>query len=164
MIIAALAGIKFLQPEVLVVCIAERNIPSIFCRFTGTGKYQCHCCLCGGKSILDLGLTTEYLETFGVPLMVIRQKRCLRFSAEPAHLMSDSSRQCPRNCSRDGSEVANRLNGGLVVANPIPEQFAMPEEPSMQQLIKPLLKPKNRVLLEREYTVPAGACCGANRR
>lgn len=40
----------------------------------------------GAKSILDLGLTTEYLETFGVPLIGYQTKRCLRFSAVPAHL------------------------------------------------------------------------------
>ncbi len=30
--------------------------------------------VCGAKSILDLGLTTEYLETFGVPLIGYQTK------------------------------------------------------------------------------------------
>ncbi len=63
MIIEHWLGLKFLQPEVLVVCIAEGTYLRYFCRFTGTGKYQCHCVCAGAKSILDLGLTTEYLET-----------------------------------------------------------------------------------------------------
>lgn len=42
----------------------------------------------GAKSILDLGLTTEYLETFGVPLIGYQTKALPAFSAVPAHLKS----------------------------------------------------------------------------
>ena len=82
----------------------------------------------GAKSILDLGLTTEYLETFGVPLIGYQT------SALPAFFCRTS----PFDVSirlNSAKEIAKAmavkwqsgLNGGMVVANPIPEQFAMPE-------------------------------------
>ena len=83
----------------------------------------------GAKSILDLGLTTEYLETFGVPLIGYQT------SALPAFFCRTS----PFDVSirlNSAKEIAKAmavkwqsgLNGGMVVANPIPEAFAMPEE------------------------------------
>ena len=81
------------------------------------------------NSILDLGLTTEYLETFGVPLIGYQT------SALPAFFCRTS----PFDVSirlNSAKEIAKAmavkwqsgLNGGMVVANPIPEAFAMPEE------------------------------------
>ncbi|HEY4468018.1 MAG TPA: pseudouridine-5'-phosphate glycosidase [Klebsiella sp.] len=83
----------------------------------------------GAKSILDLGLTTEYLETFGVPLIGYQT------SALPAFFCRTS----PFDVSirlNSAKEIAKAmavkwqsgLKGGMVVANPIPPQFAMPEE------------------------------------
>ncbi len=75
MIIAALAGIKVLQPEVLVVCIAERNIPSIFLPIYRNWQIPMSLLFVWGQNLfLDLGLTTEYLETFGVPLIGYQTK------------------------------------------------------------------------------------------
>lgn len=111
------------------VCIAERNIPSIFLPIYRNWQYQCHCCLCGAKSILDLGLTTEYLETFGVPLIGYQTKALPAFfcrtSPFDVSIRLDSAREIARAMA---VKWQTGLNGGLVVANPIPEQFAMPEE------------------------------------
>ncbi len=130
MIIAALAGIKVLQPEVLLCASRSGTYLRYFCRFHyGTGKYQCHCCLCGAKSILDLGLTTEYLETFGVPLIGYQTKALpalfCRTSPFEVSIRLDSAREIARAMA---VKRQTGLNGGPVVANPIPEQFAMPEE------------------------------------
>lgn len=50
----------------------------------------------GAKSILDLGLTTEYLETFGVPLIGYQTKALPAFSAVPARLTSAFALIVPR--------------------------------------------------------------------
>ncbi|ADN74594.1 Indigoidine synthase A family protein [Ferrimonas balearica DSM 9799] len=82
----------------------------------------------GAKSILDLGLTREYLETFGVPV-VGYQTDCL-----PAFYTRESDFSIDYRL--DSSEaIATALNakwgmglkGGVVIANPIPEQYAMPK-------------------------------------
>lgn len=83
----------------------------------------------GAKSILDLGLTTEYLETFGVPLIGYQTKALPAFfcrtSSFDVSIRLDSASEIARAMA---VKWQSGLNGGLVVANPIPEQFAMPEE------------------------------------
>ncbi|EET9417164.1 pseudouridine-5'-phosphate glycosidase [Escherichia coli] len=83
----------------------------------------------GAKSILDLGLTTEYLETFGVPLIGYQTKALPAFfcrtSPFEVSIRLDSATEIARAMA---VKWQTGLNGGLVVANPIPEQFAMPEE------------------------------------
>lgn len=80
----------------------------------------------GAKSILDIGLTLEYLETFGVPVVGFKTNEM------PAFYTSKSGFSV--NYRVDTSaELAQAmkikwdlgLNGGLVVANPIPAQYEM---------------------------------------
>lgn len=81
----------------------------------------------GAKSILDLRLTLEYLETHGVPVVGYRTHSL------PAFFTRESG--FPVDYRIDTSvEIANVLHakwsmglkGGMVIANPIPEAFAMP--------------------------------------
>jgi pseudouridine-5'-phosphate glycosidase len=80
----------------------------------------------GAKSILDLPLTLEYLETQGVPVIGYRTDRF------PAFLQRDSGLRLDARCD-EASEVARvmhakwrlGLDGGIVVANAIPEAFAL---------------------------------------
>jgi len=81
----------------------------------------------GAKSILDLRLTLEYLETHGVPVVGYQT------DALPAFFTRDSAFQVDYRLD-SATEIAAvlkakwamGLQGGMVVANPIPEQFAMP--------------------------------------
>ena len=80
----------------------------------------------GAKSILDLGLTLEYLETQGVPVLGLRTDEL------PAFYCRTSGFKLDYNC-KDEETVAKimkakwdiGLKGGAVVGNPIPEQYAM---------------------------------------
>lgn len=85
------------------------------------------CVVCAGaKSILDLGLTLEYLETYGVPVLGLRTDEL------PAFYCRTSGYKLDYNC-QDEETVAKimktkwdvGLKGGAVVGNPIPEQYAM---------------------------------------
>ena len=85
------------------------------------------CVVCAGaKSILDLGLTLEYLETYGVPVLGLRTDEL------PAFYCRTSGYKLDYNC-QDEQTVAKimktkwdvGLKGGAVVGNPIPEQYAM---------------------------------------
>ena len=85
------------------------------------------CVICAGaKSILDLGLTLEYLETNGVPVLGLRTDEL------PAFYCRTSGFKLDYNCP-DEETVAKimkakwdiGLKGGAVVGNPIPEQYAM---------------------------------------
>ena len=69
----------------------------------------------GAKSILDLGLTLEYLETHGVPVLGYGTKELPAFT--PAELAS---------IFHASHELG--LKGGMLVTNPIPEEFSMDHE------------------------------------
>ncbi len=81
----------------------------------------------GAKSILDLPLTLEYLETHGVPVVGYRTDRL------PAFYTVDSD--CAVDYRLDSArEIAQALiakwtlglDGGVVVANPVPQAFSLP--------------------------------------
>ncbi len=80
----------------------------------------------GAKSILDLGLTLEYLETHGVPVVGFRTDEFPAFYIRHSGLGVDCRMDSP-------DEVAKLLKikwemglrGGVLVANPVPEQFEM---------------------------------------
>ena len=83
----------------------------------------------GAKAILDLSLTMEYLETFGVPVLGLRTDYL------PAFYSKSSGLKLDYNC-KDEKEVAAivkakwemGLDGGVVIGNPIPDEYAMPNE------------------------------------
>ena len=85
MIIAALAGIKvFATGGIGGVHRGAEHTFDISADLQELANTNVTVVCAVAKSILDLGLTTEYLEIFGVPLLAIRLKRFLRFSAAPA--------------------------------------------------------------------------------
>ena len=130
MIIAAMAGIKvFATGGIGGVHRGAEHTFDISAELQELANTNVTVVCAGAKSILDLGLTTEYLETFGVPLIGYQT------SALPAFFCRTS----PFDVSirlNSAKEIAKAmavkwqsgLNGGMVVANPIPEAFAMPEE------------------------------------
>jgi len=83
----------------------------------------------GAKSILDLGLTVEYLETFGVPLIGYRTQKLPAFftrsSAFDVAITLDSAHEIAKAMV---TKWSLGLQGGVVVANPIPSEHAMDED------------------------------------
>jgi len=83
----------------------------------------------GAKSILDLRLTLEYLETHGVPVLGYRTDRLPAFFTRDSGLELDARLEQPADIARVmKAQWALGFNGGMVVANPIPAEFALPEE------------------------------------
>lgn len=83
----------------------------------------------GAKSILDLRLTLEYLETHGVPVIGYRTDRLPAFWSRDSGLDIDVRLDEPEEIARVmKSKWQLGLDGGLVIANPIPETFEMPRE------------------------------------
>ncbi|BDQ71858.1 pseudouridine kinase [Escherichia coli] len=130
MIIAALAGIKvFATGGIGGVHRGAEHTFDISADLQELANTNVTVVCAGAKSILDLGLTTEYLETFGVPLIGYQTKALPAFfcrtSPFEVSIRLDSATEIARAMA---VKWQTGLNGGLVVANPIPEQFAMPEE------------------------------------
>lgn len=130
MIIAAMAGIKvFATGGIGGVHRGAEHTFDISADLQELAKTNVAVVCAGAKSILDLGLTTEYLETHGVPLIGYQTQSLPAFfcrtSPFEVSIRLDSAEAIARAMA---VKWQTGLNGGLVVANPIPEQFAMAEE------------------------------------
>lgn len=83
----------------------------------------------GAKSILDLPKTLEVLETQGVPVIGYKTSEFPSFYARTSGLKTDFQ----MNSAEEVAEFMHvkwklNLKGGILVANPIPEAFALKEE------------------------------------
>ncbi len=80
----------------------------------------------GAKSILDIGLTLEYLETHGVPVIGFNTSEFPAFHTRESGYNVNFSAQTPKEISRlMRDKWLMNLIGGIVVANPIPAKSAM---------------------------------------
>ena len=113
------------------------------------------CVICAGaKSILDLGLTLEYLETNGVPVLGLRTDEL------PAFYCRTSGFKLDYNCP-DEETVAKimktkwdiGLKGGAVVGNPIPEEYAM-DPVEMNKVIDRAVEMANEQGIHGKATTP----------
>lgn len=80
----------------------------------------------GAKAILDLGLTLEYLETKGVPVIGYGTDELPAFYTRESGLGVDARADAPEELA--AMFVAQRgmgLKTGMLVANPIPAEYAM---------------------------------------
>ena len=83
----------------------------------------------GAKSILDLGLTLEYLETHGVPVIGYGTEELPAFYTRRSGFGVDYRMDSPEELAaafKAQNDMA--LGGGMLVTNPIPEEYAMPLE------------------------------------
>ncbi|HQU60958.1 MAG TPA: pseudouridine-5'-phosphate glycosidase [Saprospiraceae bacterium] len=81
----------------------------------------------GAKSILDLELTLEYLETHGVPVLGYQTDEFPAFYTPSSGLPVDYRTDTPLEAARIlHAKWALGLAGGIIIANPVPEAYAMP--------------------------------------
>ena len=80
----------------------------------------------GVKSILDIGLTLEYLETLGIPVIGYRTDEFPAFytreSGFKVNYKFDSAKEIAEMIK---TKWELGLNGGVIVANPIPDKYSM---------------------------------------
>ena len=83
----------------------------------------------GSKSILDLGLTLEYLETKGVPVIGYGTDELPAFYTRHSGFGVDYRIDTPEELAAAFQAKTDcGLKGGMLVTNPIPEEFSMPKE------------------------------------
>ena len=83
----------------------------------------------GAKSILDLGLTLEYLETKGVPVIGYGTEELPAFYTRRSGFGVDYRVDSPQELAKTFRVSKDLgLRGGMLVTNPIPEEYAMPLE------------------------------------
>lgn len=93
----------------------------------------------GAKSLLDLRLTLEYLETFGVPVIGYNTDYLPAFYCRSSGLKLDYNAKTPTELAaiiRTKWELG--LEGGVVIGNPIPEEFALDYDKMDAVIVKAL--------------------------
>lgn len=80
----------------------------------------------GAKSILDLGLTLEYLETKGVPVIGYQTEELPAFYTRESGFKVNYRMDTPTEIAKalKAKEDLN-MTGGMVITNPIPVEYAM---------------------------------------
>ena len=111
--------------------------------------------ICAGiKAILDLGLTLEYLETLGVPVLGYQTKELPAFYTQKSGFPVDYAMQNPQ-------EIADLLKtkwdlglqGGVVIANPVPKENAMDYD-TMTQAINQAILEQNKLGIKGKESTP----------
>jgi len=83
----------------------------------------------GAKAVLDIRLTLEYLETHGVPVVGYGTDRLPAFWSRDSGFGVDARADTPADVARImHAKWSLGLAGGIVIANPIPEQFELHRE------------------------------------
>ena len=128
MIIAHMAGIKiFATGGIGGVHRGAETTMDISADLEELGQTPVMVICAGAKSILDLGLTLEYLETKGVPVIGYGTEELPAFYTRTSGFSVDYRIDTPKELAA-AFKTQNDLGfpGGMLVTNPIPEQYAMP--------------------------------------
>ena len=130
MIIAALAGIKvFATGGIGGVHRGAQESFDISADLQELAKTDVAVVCAGAKSIVDIGLTLEYLETAGVPIIGYKTMEFPAFYTVKSGFLVDYQLDTPLQIAEAlKSKWDLLLDGGIVIANPIPEEHAIEYE------------------------------------
>lgn len=130
MIIAAMAGIKvFATGGIGGVHRGAQHTFDISADLEELAQTPVMVVCAGAKSILDLGLTLEYLETKGVPVIGYGTDELPAFYTRHSGFKVDYRLDTPEELAAVfHAKLACGLKGGMLVTNPIPEQYSMPKD------------------------------------
>ncbi|TDT56475.1 pseudouridine-5'-phosphate glycosidase [Fonticella tunisiensis] len=154
MIIAALAGIKvFATGGIGGVHRGAQETFDISADLQELAHTNVAVVCAGAKSILDLGLTLEYLETFGVPVVGFGTEELPAFYTRRSGFKVDYRVDSPKELA----EVIKAkwdlgLSGGIVIANPIPEEYQMDYEKITKAIEEALKDAEEKGIRGKEST------------
>lgn len=130
MIIASMAGIKmFATGGIGGVHRGAQTTMDISADLEELAQTQVMVICAGAKSILDLGLTLEYLETHGVPVIGYQTEELPAFYTRKSGFKVDYRLDSPKELADAfRAKIDLGLKGGMLVTNPIPEEYSMPSD------------------------------------
>lgn len=107
----------------------------------------------GAKAILDLQLTLEYLETQGVPVYGYRTKKLPAFYTSDSEFDVDQQIDTPEEIARIiKAKRTFPVDGGVLITNPIPEEFSLPRDKIETAIQRALVKAKKNGIHGKETT------------
>lgn len=152
--IASMAGIKiFATGGIGGVHRGATETMDISADLTEMGQTNVAIVAAGVKSILDIGLTLEYMETLGIPVVTYGQ------DAFPSFYSSKSGFNSPLRLDTT-TAIADllkakwgmQLNGAVLIANPVPTEFEMNLEAIELHILKALEAAKQQNVKGKEVT------------
>jgi pseudouridine-5'-phosphate glycosidase len=131
---------------------AENNM-DISADLSEMGKTSVAIVSAGVKSILNIGLTLEYLETLGVPVVTFGQKEFPAFYSRTSGFDSPLRLDAP-------SELAGLLKakwslgleGSVLIANPIPSEMDIPFEQMERTIQEALIQAEKQQIRGKDIT------------
>ncbi len=108
----------------------------------------------GAKSILDLGLTLEYLETKGVPVIGYGTDELPAFYTRKSGFGVDYRLDTPDEVAAAfRAKMDMGLKGGMLVTNPIPEEYSM-DPAVINRAIDEAVEEANALGIKGKQTTP----------
>ncbi|SKA98246.1 pseudouridine-5'-phosphate glycosidase [Caloramator quimbayensis] len=154
MIIAALSGIKvFATGGIGGVHRGAQETFDISADLQELANTNVAVVCAGAKSILDLGLTLEYLETLGVPVVGYKTDELPAFYTRKSGFKVDYRLDTPKEIA-DMLKVKWELNlkGGVIIANPIPKEYEMDYEIINKAIEDAIAEAKEKGIKGKETT------------
>lgn len=155
MIIAAMAGIKvFATGGIGGVHRGATETMDISADLQELAQTPVAVVCAGAKQVLDIGLTLEYLETMGVPVLGYGTEDFPAFYCRKSGFGVDYA-------AKDAAEVARiiktkwdlGLKGGLIIGNPIPEEYELDFD-TMEGIINQAIAEANEKGVRGKYITP----------
>jgi len=152
--IASIAGIKiFVTGGIGGVHRGAENSMDISADLTEMGQTSVAVVSAGVKSILDIGLTLEYLETKGIPVVTIGQDEFPSFySAKSGYntpLRLDTTQEIAQLLH---TKWALGLQGAVLIANPVPATFEIVADEMEIHIQQALTAAENNQIKGKEVT------------
>ena len=126
----------------------------------------------GAKSILDLGLTLEYLETKGVPVIGYQTEELPAFYTKESGFKVNYKMDSPLEIAKAlKAKMELGLKGAMLIANPIPVEYSMDKDVINKAIKDAIVEANNLrvkgkditpVLLDKIQKITAGKSLEAN--
>jgi len=155
MIIAHMAGIQiFATGGVGGVHRGAETTMDISADLEELGRTPVMVVCAGAKAILDLGLTLEYLETKGVPVIGYGTEELPAFYTRTSGFKVDYRLDTPEELAAAfRAQQDMGLGGGMLVTNPIPEEYSM-EPATINAAIDQAVADAKRLGIHGKETTP----------
>lgn len=152
--IAAMAGIKiFATGGIGGVHRGAETTMDISADLTEMGQTNVAIVAAGVKSILDIGLTLEYMETLGIPVVTFGQEEFPSFYSSKSGFKSPLQLDTPTAIADLlKAKWGLQLNGSVLIANPVPAEFEMNQEAIEGHILKALAAADQQNVKGKEVT------------
>jgi len=108
----------------------------------------------GAKAILDLRLTLEYLETYGVPVIGFKTDEFPAFYTRESGLKIEYVANSVEEIARIiKTKWGLGLHGGIIIANPIPEEYALNKD-YINKIINEAIKEVEKLDIKGKEVTP----------